>query len=184
MHLDFFHLDSHKLSLYLKIPNFLTGWDVEHYIFQPRHKARGKIISSNCCLKKHKCIWDSDGCSCHVEIRPYLLLLFLTLFFFFFKGHESVTVKPPENSLQYQYQWNIYVMYSNISCSSFNPFPIFVIWSFKVLWFYSKWLCMLKHCWFFFFLRYSYNEFSSTTIYPDHFSSYPFCVFLQLIATI
>lgn len=25
MKLDFFHFDSHKLGLYLKIPNFLTG---------------------------------------------------------------------------------------------------------------------------------------------------------------
>lgn len=35
MKLHFFHLDAHKFGLHLEIPNFLSGWNVKHDVFEP-----------------------------------------------------------------------------------------------------------------------------------------------------
>lgn len=40
MKLDFFHLHAHKFGFYLKISNFLSGWNVKHDIFEPGAKKK------------------------------------------------------------------------------------------------------------------------------------------------
>lgn len=42
MQLDFLHLDSHKLGLYLKVSDFFTGADIKHDILQPGNQKNGR----------------------------------------------------------------------------------------------------------------------------------------------
>lgn len=48
MKLDFFHFNTHKFGLHLKISNFLRGRNVKHDIFEPFEKRKTiKMITQN-----------------------------------------------------------------------------------------------------------------------------------------